>query len=79
MSFHLHRGRSAEHLRKIRGRPPPKVRVVELMVRKMSSAAYGAAGKGESIVFICTAEDLPKIRVGYAKDMSRGAHGKENQ
>ena len=62
--FFLHHGRSAEDLRRIRGGPPRKMRVDELMVRKISESPYGAAGKVESLI-----SPAPrKIRGGSAED-----------
>ena len=81
--FYLHCGGSAEDPRKIRGGPPRKIRVEELMVSKISKSPYGAAGKVESLLLLAprkirggSAEDLWRTP---AEDMSRGTHGKANQ
>ena len=80
--FYLHRGRSAEDLRKIPRRPPRKICVQDLMANRITNSTYGVWNRAEDLIWpasrkICErpAEDLRRIS---AEGISLGPHGEEN-
>ena len=78
MSFHSHRGRSAEGLWTILGRHPWKSWVEKLMLRNITNLAYQLTRKVESLLLPARGKPAEDMRKTSSKDINRGTHGMEN-